>query len=252
MSFGMIAAPSGFAAPMAPSMATRAAAPIMETKADLSELATELNPVVGFWDPLDLSGMDFWGQGEAATVGWLRESEIKHGRIAMFGFVGYIVHGAGIRTQGDAIAQSIPTDLTAPQVWDALPEIAKWQIILFVGVMEAWRENKTVLTAEGQSHYMKGGKPGYFPTFDLLPHPVPYNLFDPFGVMAKKTEAQKAQGRLKEINNGRLAMIGLFGFLSEGAIPGSVPFLKGVIPAYDGEVMAPFATNVFVNPIPLP
>ena len=38
--------------------------------------------------------------------------------------------------------------------------------------MESWRENKVVLEAEGQKHYMSGGKPGYFPSFDLLPHPV--------------------------------------------------------------------------------
>ena len=137
-------------------------------------------------------------------------------------------------------------------MWDAIPEIAKWQIIGFVGVMELWRENRVVLANEGQSHYMKGGKPGYFPTFDLLPHPVPYNLYDPWGVMKSKSEEEKAKGRLVEINNGRLAMIGLFGFLSEAQVPGSVPLLKGVIPAYAGDVMAPFATNVFVNPIPLP
>jgi len=43
-----------------------------------------------------------------------------------------------------------------------------------------------------------------------------------------------------EINNGRLAMIGLMSVLSEGAVPGSVPLLKGLIPA-SGEinVMAP-------------
>ena len=226
---------------------TRAAAPVMETVADLKSLATELNPVVGFWDPLNLAEFDFWGQGEEATVGWLREAEIKHGRIAMFGFCGFIIHSNGIRTQGDFIAQSVPADVKGAAVWDALPEIAKWQIILFVGVMEAWRENRVVLANEGQKHYMKGGKPGYFPTFDLVPHPVPFPLFDPFGVMSKKTEAQKAQGRLVEINNGRLAQIGLFGFLSEATVPGSVPFLKGLIEPYNGEVMAPFAKNIFSN-----
>lgn len=224
----------------------RAAAPVMETKADLEALAKELNPVVGFWDPLKLADKTFWGTSNEATIGFLREAEIKHGRIAMAGFVGFIVHSNDIRTQGDGIAASIPTGLSAPAVWDALPEIAKWQIILFVGVMETLRENKAVLAGDGQTHYMKGGKPGYFPTFDMVPHPVPLNLYDPFGVTKKFSEEKKATLRLKEINNGRLAMIGLFGFLSEESVPGSVPLLKGVVPEYAGQVMAPFKDNIFL------
>jgi len=232
---------SGAAAPRGPMRSSV----VMETKADLVQLATDLNPVVGFWDPLELADQNFWGQGNEATIGWLREAEIKHGRIAMAGFVGFIVHANGIRTQGDAIAQAVPSGLSAPAVWDALPEVAKWQIILFVGVMEAWRENKVVLAGEGQTHYMKGGKPGYFPSFDMVPHPVPFNLYDPWGVMTDKSEEAKAKGRLVEINNGRLAMIGLFGFLSESCIPGSVPLLKGVVQEYSGDVMAPFTYNIF-------
>ena len=97
-----------------------------------------------------------------------------------------------------------------------------------------------VLANEGQSHYMKGGKPGYFPTFDLLPHPVPYNLYDPWGVMKSKSEEEKAKGRLIEINNGRLAMLGIMAFLSEAKIPGAVPALTGLVKPYAGECMAPF------------
>jgi len=245
MALSMASACVGFSAPsLAPSTTARAVT-VMETKADLMQLAKELNPIVGYWDPLGLADYDFWGQGNEATIGWLREAEIKHGRIAMFGFCGFIVHSNDIRTQGDGIVASIPTGLSAPAVWDAMPEIAKWQIILFVGVMEAWRENKVVLAAEGQSHYMSGGKPGYFPTFDMVPHPVPFNLYDPWGVMKSKSEESKARGRLVEINNGRAAMLGLMGFLSESTVPGSVPALSGLIKGYDGEVMAPFAENIF-------
>jgi hypothetical protein len=38
-------------------------------------------------------------------------------------------------------------------------------------------------------------------------------------------------------------MIGLFGFLAESAIKGSVPFGPS-LPAYTGEIMAPFSENV--------
>merc|ERR1719454_1281510 len=245
MALSLYSAVSSFAG--APLGAPRAS-PVMETKADLETLASQLNPVVGYWEPLKLVDYNFWGLGEEATIGWLREAEIKHGRVAMAGFLGFIVSANDIRMQGMAPElMAIPKGISAPEVWDAMPEIAKWQIILFVGVMEAWRENKVVLAAEGQTHYMKGGKPGYFPTFDMVPHPVPFNLYDPWKVMTTKTEEQKAKGRLIEINNGRLAMLGLMGFCSESQVPGSVPLLKGVIAPYAGDVMQPFAYNVFTT-----
>merc|ERR1712194_795227 len=93
----------------------------------------------------------------------------------------------------------------------------------------------------GEGHYMRGGKPGYFPTFDNLPHTVPFNLFDPFQLSKKATPEKKAKGLLAEVNNGRLAMIGLFGFLSESQLKGSVPGLASMgIKPYAGNIMAPF------------
>ena len=100
------------------------------------------------------------------------------------------------------------------------------------------RLESRVLGEEGQKHYTKGGKVGYFPSFDVLPHPVPFNLYDPFGRSKDRTPEEKERGLLVEINNGRLAMIGLMGFLAEGKVPGSVPALAGLIKPYSGQVMS--------------
>merc|ERR1719472_503633 len=232
-----------YAPAMAPTTVTRAAAPQMMDVAGLKEQATKLNPVVGFFDPLNLAEGEFWGDSNAATIGFLREAEIKHGRVAMAGFVGFIVHANGIRWPWDKIANSIPTDLSPQATWDAIPEAAKWQIILTIGFLEFWRENAYVLKEDGESHYMRGGKPGYYPTFDALPHPVPFNLYDPFKFSKNASPEKKKAGLLKEINNGRLAMIGLFGFIAEAKVPGSVPALTGLIKSYDGDVMVPFAVS---------
>ena len=81
-----------------------------------------------------------------------------------------------------------------------------------------------------------------------IPHPVPFSLFDPFKLSKNASEEKKEKGLRAEINNGRLAMLGIFGFLSEQTIPGSVPVLSGVVQPYAGEVMAPFGTNVVGMP----
>merc|ERR1712072_1404741 len=99
--------------------------------------------------------------------------------------------------------------------WDALPSAAKLQILLMVACFEAWGEASIVLEAEGQKHYVRGGKPGYYPKFkDKFPHPVPFDFFDPFGFTNELTAEQKETKLLAEINNGRLAMLGMMGLVS--------------------------------------
>merc|ERR1719407_439072 len=53
---------------------------------DMIALATKQNPVVGFWDPLGIVTEDTAPE----TIGWFRHAEIKHGRVAMAAFVGYL------------------------------------------------------------------------------------------------------------------------------------------------------------------
>ena len=116
------------------------------------------------------------------------------------------------------------------------------QILLLVGFLEFYSELTPKEGAEGGiEHYTKGGQPGKYPTFDALPHPVPFNLYDPFGFNKNMSDETKEKRLRAEINNGRLAMLGIFGFLSAQTIPGSVPALSGIVKPYSGEVMAPFS-----------
>merc|ERR1711871_191876 len=135
--------------------------------------------------------------------------------------------------------------LSAPAVWDATPQAARLQIIVIIGFFEFWSEWSTSLEADGMVHHMAGGKPGQFPAFNtILPNPFwPLPLFDPFGFTADLSEEEKATKRLREVQNGRLAMIGLFSLISEARVPGAVPALAGLIKPYDGEVMGPFSAE---------
>jgi hypothetical protein len=239
------------AAAFAPaSQPARTSVAVQESKADLEAMAKKLNPVLGFYDPLNLAEAEFWGTSNEATIGFLRHSEIKHGRIAMFAFVGYIVHANGIKfpwaMQMDG--SPFPAETNPPALWDTVSESAKWQIFSLIAFLEFWSE----LSTPTHKHYMAGGKPGDFPDFvsgpEGIPHPVPFNLYDPFKFSKNMSEETKEKRLLSEINNGRLAMLGIFGFLCEQTIPGSVPVLGGIVKSYDGEVMAPFTTNYLGMP----
>ena len=203
--------------------------PQMANTADeLETLAKELNPVVGYWDPLGIGKIAKSLPGdEQATIGWWRHAEIKHGRVAMAAFVGFLVNYQGI---------TFPADLTMSGekfsslgtgnpllAWDNISDKGKWSILGFIGLLE-------VLGEAEKPHYMRGGKSG---THDLVWY---------FGskYLSGKTEEQKLRSRTAEINNGRLAMIGIMGFIAASTVPGSVPYFTEDLTQYSGSVWAPF------------
>jgi hypothetical protein len=115
--------------------------------ADLESLAKELNPTVGFYDPLGLasSGMGEPGTlaSEEAIIGFLRAAEIKHGRVAMAAFVGFIVQSNGIHFPWDLTTSGIShADIAAAggpaAQWDALPTASKLQIFGAIGFLEGY------------------------------------------------------------------------------------------------------------------
>ena len=126
---------------------------------DSTEGSTEgLSP--GFWDPIGCSGMSFWTLDNDQTVGYLRHAEIKHGRIAMAGFLGYCA--VPRHRQGRALGPPVPRlrrGRTPQEQWDNIPVIGKLQILTFVGMLESYGE----IPGDAPHYTAAGGKPNYPP-----------------------------------------------------------------------------------------
>ena len=67
---------------------------------------------------------------------------------------------------------------------------------------------------------------------------------DPFGISKNRSAEAKERGLVSELNNGRLAQIGILGFLAEQKVEGSVPLLTGLVSHYNGEPMAPVSVSI--------
>ena len=253
---------AAFVTPAAPSAAT-AVNGAKEELIDLAEANGDfLGQTIGFWDPLGVTTTSFWNLGEEGTIGYLRHAEIKHGRVAMAGFLGFCAqstsfvkgeHNFPVRLAGvNGLTPTPPyrgyvADVTPQEQWDNIPLIAKLQIFTLIGMLESYGEGAG--SPEGYVHYTKGGLPGYFPPIKGQGRgQITLNLWDPFGLPggpSGMSEEQKTRGRQVEINNGRLAQLGLLSLLSESSTPGAVPALALIpgFPHYAGDVMVPFSAD---------
>lgn len=115
----------------------------------------------------------------------LRGQEIKHGRVAMLAVVGYLVTYAGIRLPG---LESVPSGLDA---LDALPQEVVGQMGATLILMEIANRDQT-----GKAEF-----PGDFRNGAL-----------DFG-WDKQSDAWKTKKRSIELNQGRAAMMGIFGLM---------------------------------------
>jgi hypothetical protein len=233
---------AAYVTPVAPKATTA-----LNSKAELEALAMSntdaLGQSMGFWDPLGLADGDFWGLGNEGTIGYLRHAEIKHGRVAMAGFLGFIAQCTPLVNGEHAAApyRGYVAGVTPQEQWDNIPQAGKLQIIAFVGMLESYGEGAG--NPDGYTHYTKGGLPGFYPSIKGKgAGQITFDLYKPFPIFPEQSEAQKERGRRVEVNNGRAAMLGLMSLLSASAVPGSVPALSGIegFPQYSGNVMIPF------------
>merc|ERR1719377_505076 len=154
---------TAFQIPLVARAPQRAGPIVMESLGDLQQLQNDLPGPPGYWDPLGLGSKNFWDQGEVATIGFLRQAEIKHGRVAMAGFLGFCAQCTPLVSGNHAILpyRGYVAGVTPQEQWENIPLIGKLQILILVGMLESYGEGAG--NPEGYVHYMRGGKPGYYP-----------------------------------------------------------------------------------------
>jgi hypothetical protein len=222
-----------------------------ETKADLVELQNSLPGPPGYWDPLDLAESTILaGYGidtVEANIGWWRHAEIKHGRVAMAAVLGFIAQCTPLVSGEHSVApyRGYVAGCTPQEQWDNIPLLGKLQIVVLIGMLESYGEGAG---NDDYVHYTKGGKPGYYPPIKGQAFgQINLNLWDPFSNSPLRglSEESKARRLKVELQNGRLAMLGIMSFLSASSVPGSVPFLANIegFPQYSGNVMVPFSND---------
>jgi light-harvesting complex I chlorophyll a/b binding protein 1 len=177
-------------------------------------------PPIGRWDPLKIRE-----QGPERYRRFV-EMEIKHGRLAMAGFLGAITTYSGIRFPGYLSVEKniLFSDMPGGPIasWAALPTAAWFQIILFISFLE--------VSALKQDPDKEAG--------DVVPAGIPwarypdgYDVWLGDGSTKQVGEDELILGRTwklnAERNNGRAAMMGMTGMLIHEALTGNPVFPIG-------------------------
>ena len=165
-------------------------------------------PGTGAWDPMSFGELhDLVKGSEHAGVmphpQWLREAEIKHGRVAMLAFTGALVQSYGMHFDGKMngmfYEKGVNPFEATPSAFATNP-MGMAQILLFIGLTEGYT-------------FPEGAWSG---DMKRDPGDLGYRVMRSADVMEEQ--------QIKELKNGRAAMLGIMAFSAAHFIPGSVPF----------------------------
>jgi len=137
---------------------------------------------LGFWDPLGLLM-----NAEQERFDYLREAELKHGRVSMLAILGHIVTTKGDRLPGE-IAYGVPFSSirSGLAAFEDIPAAGFWQTVLFIGLIEyGWGYQKENIE-ESCTNAMNG---------------------------LRWNEATQRKKKAIELNNGRAAQMGILGLI---------------------------------------
>jgi len=143
-------------------------------------------------------GFDPLGLTDYLSADFMKEAEIKHCRVAMLAFLGWIVTDFGIVLPG--------RNWSPIEAHDQAIKIGSLQqVLIFVSIAEIFSSFAVIQMLNGS-----GRKPGYFG-------------FDPLGFVKDEQSAKKFGDN--EIENGRAAMLAFGGIVTQAVLYGkSFPY----------------------------
>jgi len=186
MAFSLTASSFAFA-PAAPLVQQRAAVQHSAVQMAIENMPGKYGTGEVF-DPLGLSNK--------FDIKWLREAEIKHGRICMLATLGYVSVDLGLKLPNHDWSSFEAHDKSLGPFGGAMG-----QILLFLSLLE-------IFTAVPATNYMMNGgdrEPGDFG-------------FDPLGYLDGVSPEAKLDMQTKELKNGRLAMLAISGMVTQAGI----------------------------------
>jgi len=180
------------------SMKKSDALPFMESPAHLEGMVGN----VGF-DPLGLSTPE--------NIKWMREAELKHGRMCQLAWAGYVLVDLGVKFPGEKYA-----GLTSFTAHDALARSDLFLALLFVGTFETIGTSQIYGMLDPEDSFY-GREPGDFG-------------FDPLSL--SKDSEKKAKYQLAEITHCRAAMIAFSAVITQSALPQYLGYGKETFPYF--------------------
>jgi light-harvesting complex I chlorophyll a/b binding protein 1 len=178
------------------------------------------DPFPEIFDPANLLARADGSVRPVDEVKRWREAEITHGRVSMLAALGFVV---GEQLEDFPAFLNVDGHITGPAINHFQQVEARgaifWEPLLFaIALAEGYRVNVGWENPAGGSGFNT-----------LYNDYAPGELgFDPLGLCPPDGSQEKYDMQTKELNNGRLAMIGIAGFVAQELVDGKVIFGSGV------------------------
>ena len=200
---------AGSAAAFAPVQTSKSSSSLNAFVAD--EIPGALAPV-GFFDPLG-----FAAKADENTLKRYREAEVTHGRVAMLATIGFLV---GEKVEGSSFL--FDAQISGPAITHLSQVPVGFWIALTVAIGAA--ETKRAQIGWVEPENVPVDQPGL-----LRAEYIPGDIgFDPLGLKPSDPEELSIM-QTKELQHGRLAMLGAAGFMAQELVDG-----KGIVEHFLG------------------